>query len=215
MPLRHLTYSFHAHEEGMEGGMYNGINGGVETESGVASDATSDGADGTIDVDILALDQDGSLIVRVAEKVDNEARTRQAYTCNVYGNTSVLCPNGPAPSEAEYVLLSYLGRQFVDAAPWDAQHHWERTFKNQSFDLDENFTLTDLGDGKRVKVHETKKTTLHQTGFASITDDVDIVYNRPMEVPDSIHDDSVSSDGGGHDSATFAFDLRADSLSKP
>jgi hypothetical protein len=138
---------------------------------------------------------------------------REAHAGTGY-DERVLCPEGPAPSEAEFVLLSYLGREFVDGAPWDAQNHWQRAYKNGSFAIVEDFVTSDVGDGKRVKIHEKKKSEVHSVGFGSQTDEVDIMYDRSMAVPDTIHDDAVSATGDSTGHATFDFQLNKDSLAK-
>jgi hypothetical protein len=71
-----------------------------------------------------------------------------------------------------------------------------------------------VGDGKRVKIHEKKKSEVHSVGFGSQTDEVDIMYDRSMEVPDTIHDDAVSATGDSTGHATFDFQLNKDSLAK-
>lgn len=209
-PLRHLEYRFDVHKYGMSGEEFDPeVEGGGTSESG-------EGGSGTMYVDVLSFTSDGALSVRIWEQVDEEPRPRSAFTCNVYGNTTVACPKGPAaPSPAEWLLLSYLGRQFVDAAPWDARHHWSRTESTPQFVTQEDFSRADGRDGNHVVVREEKTISLRNGGFSSQTENIEITYDRPMEVPDSIHDELSSTGGGestGHE--TFDFHLRSDSLSK-
>lgn len=213
-PIRHLEYSFSVSENGMTSYEFNGINGGVETASGAGSSANNAGGDGTMFVDVMSVAQDGALVIRIAELVRNEPRPRQAYTCNVYGNTAVFCPAVPAPSAAEWVLLSYLGRQFIDGAPWSADGHWQRTEKSSGFDLQENFTLVDAGNGKKVVVQELRTMNMHNGGFASQSSTVTINYDRAMEVPDKIRDEVVASGANAAESAHYEFTLLKDSFSK-
>jgi len=213
-PLRHLEYAFIVGYQGVRGGQFNGIGNGVNTSNGVASVASSTGGHGTMDVDVLSIASDGALVVRISETVYLEARPRQAYTCEVYGNTAVVCPSVPAPSQAEWVLLSYLGRQFVEAAPWDAQSHWQRKAETAQYSLQEDFTIRDTGDGKHVLIRETKKTEIHDGGFSTQTEEAAITYDRSMEVPDAVHDDLVASGGGGSGHSSFDFQLSKDSFAK-
>jgi hypothetical protein len=213
-PLRHLEYNFTVDHQGMREYHFNGIGSGVKTSNGVGGIASSDGGHGTMNVDVLSLASDGALVVRISEAVYLEAHARQPYTCTVYGNTAVLCPSVPAPSEAEWVLLSYLGRQFVDAAPWDAQSHWQRKAETAQYSLQEDFTLSDTGDGKRVMIHEAKKMEIHDGGFTTQAEDVSITYDRSMEVPDAVHDDLVATGGGGSGHSSFDFQLAKDSFVK-
>jgi hypothetical protein len=167
-------------------------------------------------VDMLSIAPDGALVVRISEQVQNEPRRGQAYTCTAYGNTAVVCPSVPAPSQAEWVLLSYLGRDFVDAAPWDAQHHWQRREDTRQYLLVEDFTLISGSDDKHPVIREKKKMDMHNGGFGSQSEDVEVTYDRSMEVPTAVHDDAESVGGSGSGHSTFDFHLSSDSfVSKP
>ncbi len=214
-PLRHLEYSFSVSTLGLENPEFNGVDGGVETATGPGSSYTSNGGNGRMFVDVLSVASDGSLVVRISELVQNEPRPRGVYTCNVYGNTSVVCPSTPAPSQAEWVLLSYLGRQFIDGAPWDASGHWQRKESSNAFETEEDFTLVDAGNGKKVIVREVKQTKLHDGGFGSQKSDVAIHYDRALEVPDVIRDDVETTGDGEGSHATYTFTLTRDSFAKP
>jgi hypothetical protein len=212
-PLRHLEYTFTVHEEGVTGYQFNGI--GVVPSAGVGGGATNDGGSGTMYIDVLSVTAEGALLVRISEYVTNDARPRQAYTCTVYGSSAVQCPSVPAPSEAEWVLLSYLGRRFVDGAPWDAAHHWQRKLDTTQYSLVEDFTMGDAGNPNLALITETKKMEMHNGGFGSRTDEVRIMYDRSMEVPAAVHDEiqEVGDSGSGH--ASFDFQLSSDSFAKP
>jgi hypothetical protein len=166
-------------------------------------------------IDVLSIAPDGALLVRIWESVDGEVRPRQAYTCTVYGSTAVLCPSVPVPSQAEWTLLSYLGRQFVDAAPWDAQHHWQRTKETTQYSLVEDFTMRDASDPKKIVIDENKKMKLHNGSFSSQTEDVVLVYDRTLEVPLTVTDDMRDVEGSGSGHGTFKFVLKKDSFSTP
>lgn len=213
-PLRHLEYTFNLHEDDTSEYHFNSASDSLYMSNGVGSVATSDGGSGTMDVDVLSLAPDGALVVQISEWVHLEPRPRQAYTCNVYGNTTVVCPSRPAPSQAEWVLLSYLGRQFVDNAPWDAQNHWQRLDHTALYTLQEDFILTAAGDSGPVIVSEKKKIAVHNGGLSDITEHVQISYDRSMEVPDAVHDDLVESGAGGSEHDIFDFQLKSDSLSR-
>jgi hypothetical protein len=166
-------------------------------------------------VDVLSVAPDGALVVRISELVQNETHSRQAYTCNVYGNTSVFCPSTATPSAAEWILLSYLGRQFIDAAPWDAQGRWQRKEQAAGFNTEDDFTLVDAGDGKKVIVREIKTMELHDGPFDTQTSDITINYDRAMEVPTVIHADVATAGGDEAKSASYVFTLEKDSFVKP
>jgi hypothetical protein len=213
-PIRHLEYAFSVSENGMKSYEFNGINGGIETASGAGSKASNAGGDGTMSVDVMSVASDGALVIRISELVRNEPRPRATYTCNVYGSTAVFCPAIPAPSAAEWVLLSYLGRQFIDGAPWSADGHWQHTEKASGFDLQEDFTLVDAGNGKKVVVQELRKMDIHNGGFATQSSTITIHYDRAMEVPDEIRDEVVASGANAASSAHYEFTLLSDSFTK-
>jgi len=213
-PLRHLEYTFSVHEEGVNEYHYNGIGNGIETGAGVGGGAANIGGAGTMFVDVLSVAKDGALTVRISEQIEHEPRPGEEYTCTVYGNTTVLCPSVPSPSDAQWILLSYLGREFVDAAPWDAQNHWQRKVANGQYTLVEDFTITDASNGKRIMIREQKKMDIHNGGFDTQAEDVTIAYDRSMEVPTSIHDEAQDAGTDGSSHATFDFRLTADSFAK-
>jgi hypothetical protein len=214
-PLRHLEYAFTVDREGVSQYHYNGIGNGIQTGAGVGGGARSSGGKGTMYVDVLSIAADGALVVRIWELVENDARARAAYTCTVYGNTAVLCPSVPAPSDAEWVLLSYLGRRFVEGAPWDAEHHWQRKVDSSDYTLVEDFTLSDSGNPNLALITEKRTMELHNGGFSTRTDEVRIMYDRSMEVPDSVHDETQSAGPGGSGHGSFDFQLTSDSFPKP
>ncbi len=193
---------------------FNGIGGGIVTSSGVGGVSSNIGGRGTMYVDILSIAPDGSLNVRISEWVKEEPRARAAYTCAVYGSTAVVCPSVPAPSEAEWVLLSYLGRRFVDGAPWDARNHWQRKNDTARYLMVEDFTIVDGSDPKHTLIRETKRTETHNGGFGTRTEDIDIAYDRSLEVPDAVHDVAQSASGSGSGNAVFDFKLTADSFAR-
>jgi hypothetical protein len=211
-PLRHLEYTFAVDYEGVSEQHLNNFNGISNGNSGILGSSSSEGGRGTMSVDVLSIDPDGALTVRISEWVQNEAHPGQAYTCTVYGNTTVLCPSVPAPSQAEWILLAYLGRQFVDAAPWDAQHHWQRRTDTTEYSVIEDFAMDPSSDDKRAEIRETKKMDLHNGGFSTQSEDVQITYDRSMEVPISVRDNVQRAGTGGSGHTEFSFNLTADSF---
>lgn len=212
-PLRHLEYSFNVAVQGLQTSKVTGTNG-VQTVNVAGNLVAPEAGNGSMFVDVLSVAPDGALVVRISELVQNETRPRPAYTCNVYGSTSVFCPSTATPSAAEWLLLSYLGRQFIDAAPWDAQGHWQRKEQSAEFNSEDNFTLVDAGDGKKVIVREIKTMQLHDGPFDTRTSDITINYDRAMEVPTVIHADVATAGGNETNSASYIFTLEKDSFVK-
>jgi hypothetical protein len=211
-PLRHLEYSFNVAVEGLQNSKVSGANG-VQTVNNAGNAVATQSSTGTMLVDILSVAPDGALVVRISELV--AGASRPAYTCNIYGSTSVFCPSAATPSAAEWLLLSYLGRQFIDAAPWDAQGHWQRKEQSSEFNIEEDFTLVDAGDGKKVVVREIKTTQLQNGPFDTQTSDITINYDRAMEVPDIVRADVATAGGNVASSASYVFTLVHDSFVKP
>jgi hypothetical protein len=112
------------------------------------------------------------------------------------------------------VLLSYLGRQFIDGAPWTADGHWQRTETSAQFTLQEDFTLVDAGNGKKVVVQELRKMDIHNGGFSTQSSTITINYDRAMEVPDHVRDEVVASGANAASSAHYEFTLVKDSFAK-
>jgi hypothetical protein len=213
-PLRHLEYSFNVAVQGLQTSKVTGSNG-VQTLNVAGNLVAPEAGSGTMLVDVLSVAPDGALVVRISELVQNETHPRPAYTCNVYGSTSVFCPSTATPSAAEWLLLSYLGRQFIDAAPWDAQGHWQRKEQSAEFNSEDNFTLVDAGDGKKVIVREIKTMQLQGGPFDTQTSDITINYDRAMEVPTVIHADVATAGGNETNSASYVITLEKDSFAKP
>ena len=212
-PLRHLEYAFAIHRDGLSGAEFNGNYELLEFGN---TGLTGDGGSGTMRVDVLSIASDGALVVQISEWVKLDARPRQAYTCTVYGDTTVVCPSIPAPSQGEWLLLSYLGRQFVDGAPWDARQHWQHTRHAAHYDLVADFTLLPESDAKRAMIREMKVVSVHNGGSSKQRDDVTITYDRTMEIPDAVHDDftAAADDEANTGHATFDFQLVTDSFAK-
>lgn len=214
-PLRHLEYSFSVAVEGLQGYRFAAQGAGLQTVDRFGNVADPEGGSGTMLVDVMSIAQDGALVVRIAELVRGDPRPRQTFTCAVYGDTTVVCNSTPSPSEAEWVLLGYLGRQFIDSAPWDAQGRWQRTVHASQYTAQENFTLVNAKNDRNIVVHEGKTMKLSDINLEQQTSEVTIDYDRTMEVPDVIRDEvSASSDiEGSH--ASYLFTLVRDSYAKP
>jgi hypothetical protein len=210
-PIRHLVYAFSADYQGLTGHQYNGLHSGT---SGVAIGAPTAGRRGTISVDVMSVAPDGALVIAVSEWLRYQPRPGQTYTCTVYGNTGVLCPMFPEPTDAERSLLSYLGREFVTAAPWNANHQWSHKESTKLYDLTETFTMSDPGTGSDVVVTEVKDRKLHDVRFEDRIHHVRIVYDRAMEIPDRILDVMDTTGTGVSAHSVFKFRLEQDSFSK-
>ena len=213
-PLRQLEYRFTADYDGTAEAHFSD-GPGVVPVGNYATGTVSTGRRGTISVNVLGVAPDGSLAIGASEFIDNTPRAHQEFDCLVYGNTTVVCPVNLPATDAEYALLSYLGRRFVDGAPWDQNSHWQFKDNNQDYETTADFTLHDLGDGKNVLVTVNRKVVVHQIGYMNITDDMKVTYDRSMEIPTEIVDDRTTSYSGGSHHTAFTFKLVKDTFAKP
>ena len=95
---------------------------------------------GTMTVTILAKQQDGGLIVTIAEN-GQAVRRAPAATCVVYGNTKVICDPNKTVYTEEYTLLRFMGQNFIDASNLDAHRHWQIVQSAPSRNVTADYTL--------------------------------------------------------------------------
>jgi hypothetical protein len=219
---RHLEYAFTVSEQGQQesqssamgsaDAQYNAVDfSTTRTGSGAAGATMSDGGTGTMMVDVLSVTADQALLVKISETVDGEPRPRSSYTCTVYGNTTVSCPDNASPSQAEWVLLSFLGRRFVDGAPWDSNGRWSRTQETPQYKMTQQFTKSTTSDNAIINIVENKKMTLHNGGYSNQTQDSNVAYNVALEVPVSVKGEITTQSGSDSEHMTVALKLKSDS----
>jgi hypothetical protein len=219
---RHLEYAFTVSEQGQQEQQFSAMGSqdqaynmpesqGLSTHSGMGGSTTSDGGTGTMMVDVLSVTADQALLVKISENVDGEPRPRASYTCTVYGNTTVSCPDVASPSQAEWVLLSFLGRRFVDGAPWDANGRWSRTEDTPQFQMTEQFSKLSTSNDALVNIVENKKMSLHNGGYSSRTENSQIGYNVVLEVPTSVQTEISTASASDSEHETVALRLKSDS----
>lgn len=214
-PLRRLTYSFSVdyltNGEGHDSGMSIGGEGG--SGSGVDSMLGGGGRRGTMYVDVNGLSPDGALIVAVNESLEHEPRPQERFTCTVYGDGHVLCPNADGPlSDAENLLLSMLGRGFIDASVSPTNQRWRRTYQGKEVSVVTDYALKDPGNGAPVTIlkHSTVKSYVRTIGDS--VEDGTIVYDRALSVPDTVNDTVYETRANGSLQTTFSFRLISDSF---
>lgn len=215
--LRHLEYSFHVeyqtNGEGHDSGMDPGGAGGNGT--GVTSILGGGGRQGTIDVDVVGFASDGALIVAINEMLQADARPRERFTCTVYGDGHVLCPTAVGPlSDAENLLLSLLGRGFVNPSALDSRNHWRLTYDGRQVSVVTDYTITDPADAGPVTIVKHATITSHTRTIGNSVEDARIVYDRALSVPDSVHDTAFEQYTDGSLSTTLDVSLISDSFAK-
>jgi hypothetical protein len=152
--------------------------------SGISSYQGSLSDKGTMTVQILGKQQDGGLIVSIAENGEN-VRRAPAAACVVYGNTRVICDPNKTVYTEEYTLLRFLGENFVDASNLDAHRHWQIVQNSPTMNVTADYTLGPTTSSD-VSVNETR--TIRQAGGGSLTTDVQtkIGYDMSRDLPTSI-----------------------------
>ena len=220
---RHLEYSYHvAYQQSGEqhtGGFSAG--GGGSSGSGVVSNFGGSGREGIMTADIVAMTNDNGLVVKITENVQGAARPEQTFTCAAYGDGRLNCLNlargdqtgtTRGPSDAETLLLGFLGRDFIDASRMDAGNHWQYGYSNENATVRADFTLTGSGGGKPDLVVEHKTFEPKAQNVASAVEDVRIMYDRAMSVPVSVHDEKHETTGSSSMRTTMDLQLTKDSF---
>ena len=220
---RHLEYKFNASyfQSGEQHTDAFSAGGEGSEGSGVVSSFGSAGGSGTIAADVVAFTNTGGLVVKITEAIDREPRPEQTFTCIVYGDGRMNCPNlagtqvagvVQGPTDVETLLLGFLGRGFLDASKMDAKNHWQITYDNGSGSVTADFTMTDPGGGKPVAVVEHKKFSPRNNNVASAVQDVNVTYDAALSVPVRIDQEKHESWGGGTLKTTIGLQLTKDSF---
>jgi hypothetical protein len=194
------------------GGSHTGLmQGGTSSYTGSLSDK------GTMTVQILGKQQDGGLIVNIAENGENVRRAPSA-ACVVYGNTRVICDPNKTVYTEEYTLLRFLGQNFIDPSNLDAHRHWQIVQNSPTMSVTADYTLGPTTSSD-VSVNETRK--IRQSGGGSLTTDVQtkIGYDMSRSIPTAIdeyvtqrHDNGVVGTSTTIYQTTFA--LASDTTAK-
>ncbi|HEY1655275.1 MAG TPA: hypothetical protein VGF86_09195 [Candidatus Tumulicola sp.] len=217
-PLRHLEYAFQAdyttNGEGHGSGMDAGGEGGVS--SGVHSMLGGGGRRGTMAVDVLGLAPDGALVVVVNEMLQEAPRPGERFTCTIYGDGHVLCPTADGPlTDAENLLLSLLGRGFIDATVSDSNKHWRRTYDGKQVSVVTDYTIANVGDGGRVTIVKHSTITSRTRSIGDSVEDGKIVYDTTLSVPDTVADTVYETYHDRSLQSTFDLTLKSDTFAQP
>ncbi len=216
-PLRRLVYAmqvdYFASGEGHDSGMTPGGTGG--NGSGVQAILGSGGRRGTIEADVLALAPHDGLIVAVDEMLYEAARPRQRFTCLVYGSGQTYCPDSVgALSDAENLLLSLLGRGFVDPSVTAPSFSWQRAYHGKDVSVRTTYAMTDPKNGLPVTIVMRSKIVSAVPNVGNTSAHARITYDRAMSVPDAIHEVAREQLGGSLVRTTIDLRLTSDSFAR-
>lgn len=211
-PLRHLEYAFSVdyqrNGEGHEGAIGSG-------RSGVSSLLAGVGRQGTLDVDVMAAANDGGLVIRAAEWLQEQPRPRQAFMCAAYPEGRVICPEHLDVTDVENQIFGYLGRGFFDPSLVDAKGHWRRAFSDKYVSVVSDYTIVGSPDADPLTALQSTSVTSLTGNFTSWTESARLTYNRALEVLDTLHDVAVQqARGNATVQTTMDFRLTKDSFAK-
>jgi hypothetical protein len=197
-PIRHLTYAF--------------------TYSGVADGAAAVDDRGTIVVDVIAIQPDNGLLVRVSEQ-SQRVRDAASVKCLVYGNTDVVCEANAKINAEELTVIRLLGRNFADPSKFDANGHRRESRSSPVVSVASDYAIDASGNGI---LHVSTQRVTTQYGPQGFTASAvgKIIYDVYRTLPTSVTEDETtrSQEANGHYSTTrvqTSVTLTSDSMAGP
>lgn len=214
-PIRHLVFNMGVTIATTQTQHTSGI-GGDGPESGSVDYKGSNSDTGTIVADIMAVQPDSGLVVRVSEQGRGD-RNSEPTMCVTYGTGTVLCDMGKGgPNEEEMSLLRVLGRDFVNPVLMDAKKHW-RTSSEGAGGKETNDYTVDSQSGDIYNISFQRVLDVGGAQAFNASTQGKIVYNEKLSVPTSMTEDTITRKSGmGGDYTTIdqkmTFTLSSDSL---
>lgn len=208
---RHLVYDFtvgvqnDTHDTNASSRMNNdaggaNVNGTGDTSyMGVASDK------GTISVDVLGVEPDGGIVVKVGENGQN-VRKAAAVECVVYPTTNSVCASGEVFPE-ELAVIRTLSPKFFDPSALDAKHHWHQGSEAAGVSLDftagsPSGTVVPISENDDEKVAGGQNGTMHGTATYS--------YDMSKNVSTQLKEyDTIRKQMGAGQYANIVIDITA------
>jgi hypothetical protein len=221
-PIRHLTYAFTYSSESDETYHDSGISpaSGLYKApvSGVADYTTALDDKGTIVVDVVAIQPDNGLIVRVSED-SRKQRDAAPANCLVYGNTDVVCEPDAKINAEEFAVIRLLGRNFADPSKVDANGHWRESRSTPAVSVVSEFAIDKSSSGV-LHISTQRVTTEHGAQGFTASAVGKIVYDVYRTLPTSVTDDEITrqEEGGGQHNTTrvqTSLTLTSDSMAGP
>lgn len=198
-PIRHLVYNFQitfttqttVHSSGFSGADDPDRRASGDSTAGVADVRMGSDDKGTITADVLSVQPDSGLVVRVSERA-HEQRSSAPTLCVVYGTGSTICDQTHGElNQEEMALLRLLGRGFINPAEIDAHKHWEYSSSAAQANEKSDYTITKT-DGNVLDVAYQRQLNVAGTRpFNSATDGT-LAYNQMLNVPLSVNEDTIT-----------------------
>lgn len=178
-PVRHLVYAMSVN---ISGRLSQQGYAGTTTRNGDTGDR------GQLMVDVLAVQPDSGVVVRISEEARG-SRSADPATCVTYGTGQIICETGKKINEEEYTLLRLLGKDFVNPALMDSHHHWQLSSSSADTTEVNDYTLSSQTDGMATIVLSRDLKVRGPQGFdASTTGHVG--YNLRLDVPVSVTEET-------------------------
>lgn len=195
--IRHLVYSFDVTIRTDMQVKTSGIGNGdsslhVASVSGTGTNhyGAGDSDQGTIAVDVLQVQPDNGLVVKISEQSRGD-RNAEPALCVVYGIGSVICDSSKKVNEEEMALLRLLGRGFVNPSTIDAKHHWSYDASTPEAKENNDYTIVgqhgDLTDISLQRV----LTVSGAQGYVATTDG-SLSYDQKRSAPTKVEEDTVT-----------------------
>jgi hypothetical protein len=194
-PIRHLVYDFTVTLSTTSTVHSSGIGDGATSGSTDYRAANTD--HGQIVVDVVAVQPDTGLVVRISETGYN-TRNSVPTMCVTYGNGTVICDQSTGGvNEEESSLLRLLGRNFVNQSEIDNKNHWHTAQTGPQAQETNDYTIDRTnGDLLDISLQRVLKVTAGAQPFDATTDGR-ITYNQKMSVPTKVVEDTTTHKNTG------------------
>lgn len=165
---------------------------------------------GTITVDIMQKQPDGTMAVMISEQGENVRRAPPAE-CVVGDDTHVICDPSKTVYTEEYTILRFLGANFVDPKQLDAGKHWSiAQISGDGTDVHADYSINRNNDGM-MQIGE--KRSVKELGAGHLTTNIEsnIGYDLSRLVPTSVQEYATQhTDAGlkGNSTTTYQTTLK-------
>jgi hypothetical protein len=185
-PLRHLVYNFDVT-----------LTSNIEMQnySGTSSGGNLTGDRGQIVVDVLQVQPDQGLVVRISENA-RETRSAEPAMCVTYGTGQFVCDPNKKVNDEEIALLRILGKNFVNSAQIDAKGSWTYGTTSPAGEETSKYHI-DADKAGMLDISFTRQLQANGPQSASAETEGKIVYNQNLNVPVSESEDTVTREESG------------------
>lgn len=193
-PIRHLVYKFDVRFTTTSTVHSSGFVGDGPA-SGTSDLRMGSDDDGTITVDVLQVQPDSGLVLRISEQA-RLRRSAQPTLCVVYGTGSTICDQSHGEmNEEEMTLMRFLGRNFVNTSVMDAKRHWQYASTAPRATETSNYTL-DKADANVMNISYQRQLKVTGAQPFEATTEGSLSYNDLLSMPVSINEDTVTRKNG-------------------